>query len=85
MDTNNLINPLSGVAFVRNSSRLSPISHLVTSEVFFVFETFSVDLDATLRDSPNKELDFRLLKPKDGEMEGGECLEETLGRKGPRV
>jgi len=25
------------------------------------------------------------LKPKDGEMEGGECLEETLGKKGPRV
>lgn len=45
---------------VKLLTRLSPISHLVTSEVFFVFETFSVDLDATLRDSPNKELDFRL-------------------------
>ena len=41
-------------------TRLSPISHLVTSEEFFVFETFNDDLGTTLSDSPNSELDLRL-------------------------
>uniref|UniRef100_A0A2P2L884 Sedoheptulose-1 family protein n=1 Tax=Rhizophora mucronata TaxID=61149 RepID=A0A2P2L884_RHIMU len=60
MQINNLMSPLSGVAFVRNSSRLSPISHLVTWEEFFAFVSFSDDLGAHRNDSPNRELDFRL-------------------------
>lgn len=114
----NLINPLSGVAFARNSSykykvilnhtlpllpefpssstrlyftrfgthnlyyshrlssfltyqaheikitsmqltKLSPISHLVTREEFFVLETFRDDFGTTLNDSPKSELDFK--------------------------
>ncbi|PSE93492.1 hypothetical protein C7G92_19045 [Acinetobacter baumannii] len=86
----NRISPLSDVDFVRNSSKLSPISHFVTREVFFAFETFNDDLGTTRSDSPNSELDLRLLEQKEGEMDGGEtnaveCLEETLGRTIPRA
>lgn len=41
-------------------TKLSPISHLVTREEFFVFEAFSDDFGTTLNDSPNSELDFKL-------------------------
>ena len=40
-------------------TKLSPISHLVTREAPFVFETLRVDLDETFRDSPNRELAFK--------------------------
>lgn len=43
-------------------TRLSPISHLVTSEEFFDLETLIDDLGVILRDSPNNELDFRFCK-----------------------
>ncbi|MCF8706243.1 hypothetical protein L3056_11080 [Corynebacterium sp. MC-25] len=62
----NLISPLSGVAFARNTSKLSPIAHLVTREEFFVFETFTEDFGTTRNDSPKSELDFKLLELKDG-------------------
>ena len=41
-------------------TKLSPISHLVTSGEFFAFKTFRDDFGTTLNDSPNSELDFRL-------------------------
>lgn len=41
-------------------TKLSPSSHLVTREEFFVFETFTADLGTTLSGSPNRELAFRL-------------------------
>lgn len=95
----NLISPLSGVDFVRNSSyehtvktsksfpnfniflteeqkrkkkllilcsyhikltRLSPISHLVIAEVFFVLEALRDDFGTTRNGSPKSELNLRL-------------------------
>lgn len=66
----NLISPLSGVDFVRNSSRLSPISHLVIAEVFFVLEALRDDFGTTRNGSPKSELNLRLLE-KEGEIDGG--------------
>ena len=40
-------------------TRLSPISHRVTREEFFAFETFTDDLGMKRNVSPNSELDFR--------------------------
>jgi len=76
MESNNAISPLSGVDFVRNSSKLSPISHLGTRELF-VLKTFIDDFGTVRKDSPNSELGFRTFELKDGEMDGEDSTGEA--------
>lgn len=49
-------------SFRAKLTRLSPISHLVTSDEFCAFEILRDDLGIILNASPNNELDFKLYK-----------------------